>query len=104
MTTTTRTPNWTEPGFEHTAARLKALDVLIEVAESLENDPITSIDVQHDYSVRVQARRDVAVRLAENWDAGNPAATLVEPNNMHYRWQFDLDGTRVEIYAIVVGS
>jgi len=101
--TTTDTPQFYEPEFDHAAARDKAISAVRELDESLGSTRTLSIMIDHAYNVQVQFGVETvagAVRLAEAWSA-EPSYT-VEPFGYayHHSWSFDLDGVTVRIVLI----
>ncbi|HWO64600.1 MAG TPA: hypothetical protein VNO31_31650 [Umezawaea sp.] len=105
MTTTdTPAPQFYDPGFDHAAARGKAIGVVLELDESLGGSRTTSIMIDHAYNVQVQfAKESVrnAVRLAETWSA-EPSYTVERgDSDYHHRWRFDLDGVTVRIVLLM---
>lgn len=105
-TDTPRPPYFFEPEFDHAAARSAAVGALLEVDESLGDLQITSLGIEHDYNIRVQADFAAAMELATRWDAGNPRSSRDSDGDVHYVWSFELAGPNgetvvVRVYALV---
>lgn len=103
MTTTPAPLAWYDPGFDHEAARQKALGVLVEISEAIGNTRITSLSISTSYEVIAQfsgAEADVATRLADEWAAGAPQVHVTK-GNQHTNWVFALDGVAVRIITVI---
>lgn len=108
MTATPTPLAWYEPGFDHAAARARALGVLGEIIESMDTAGVgefTSVGIEANYTVRAQIDDATAAgMLAGEWSAGPPNIED-HKGREHHVWEVLLGesalGTLVRIVAVV---
>lgn len=96
--------NWTEPGFNHGAARDRALTVLGTVLALIpDTTSITSAGIEHSGAVRVQLSYDDAAVLVADCDPATVSYRHTEcaaPDGDQHYWSFKVDGVQVEVVGV----
>lgn len=105
MTTTDTELIWIDPGFNHGAARDRALAVLTKIAALIPDQVgIIGLGMNHASTVDVNMRYDDALSLVGDADTG--ADLKYDPrdaggNQIHHHWLFSVDGVLVDVVAVV---
>jgi len=103
--TDTPVPQFYELGFDHAAARAKAISVVLELEQSLGGDRTTSISIDHAYNVRVQFGPETipeALRLVHSWSASSSHRVEDAGDQWHHLWNFYLNDVEVAIVLVVM--
>lgn len=107
MTTTDTELIWIDPGFNHGAARDRALAVLTKIAALIPDQVgIIGLGMNHASAIDVTLLRyDDALSLVSDavrdGDIKYDPRDVAPSNQIHHHWLFTVDGVPVDVVAVV---